>query len=284
MLWSHLFNLPQNWLFQIYTFIAQASPSPIPTSKPSASPGADVELLKSQIQFLQDANTRLNNSFGSFVSAINLSFVVFGIIVGVASTIGLYFFNQSLKDAKLFIREEVERRLKTVVDEKVGQEVSNLKQVLDREKIISDINLDYLIPSQQAILVDDYPEEYEFLTARGFKTTRFLDASKRIKFYGEVVVLDLVNYSLITDTDKNNKTDVEIAQIIETRIANILNKFVNKLPSKSVLVVYVRPGKQRINSIDELANRVKYYASANTPVNLMGVVVDSAYVAHAWKN
>lgn len=284
MVWSHLFNLSQTWLFHLYTFIAQATPSPTPTSKPSTSPGADVELLKSQIQFLQDANTRLNNSFGSFVSAINLSFVVFGIIVGVASTIGVYFFNQSLKDAKLFIREEVERKLKTVVDEKVGQEVSNLKQVLDREKIISEISLDYFIPSPEEILGDDYPEEYDFLTARGFKQTRFLDASKRIKFSGEVVVLDLVNYSLITDNDITNKTDVELANLFEKRIADILNKILNKLPSKSVLIVYVRPGKQRINAIDELSKNVKYYASANTPVNLMGVVVDSAYVAHAWKN
>lgn len=284
MVWSYLFNLSQTWLFHLYTFIAQATPSPTPTSKPSTSPGADVELLKSQIQFLQDANTRLNNSFGSFVSAINLSFVVFGIIVGVASTIGVYFFNQSLKDAKLFIREEVERKLKTVVDEKVGQEVSNLKQVLDREKIISEISLDYFIPSPEEILGDDYPEEYDFLTARGFKQTRFLDASKRIKFSGEVVVLDLVNYSLITDNDITNKTDVELANLFEKRIADILNKILNKLPSKSVLIVYVRPGKQRINAIDELSKNVKYYASANTPVNLMGVVVDSAYVAHAWKN
>ncbi|MBW4644555.1 MAG: hypothetical protein KME23_16470 [Goleter apudmare HA4340-LM2] len=284
MHWSHpLINLSQNWLFQISAFIAQATPSPTPTPKTSPSPAADVELLKSQIQFLQDANTQLNNSFGSFVSAINLSFVVLGVLFGVIAAISIYFFNQSLKDAKLLIREEVERRLKSVVDETVGQEVSNLKQVLDREKIVGEITIDYFIPSPQAILPDDYPEEYEFLAARGFKETRLLSASKRVKFSGDVVILDLVNYALIDDSEKINKSEAENAQLLEIRVAETLNKIVNRVNSKSILVVYIRPGKQRINAIDELSKSVKYYASANTPVSLMGVVVDSAYVAHGMK-
>ncbi|MHC5861710.1 hypothetical protein, partial [Nostoc sp.] len=215
MHWSHLLiNSSESWLFQISTFIAQATTSATSTPKPSPSPTADVELLKSQIQFLQDANTRLNNSFGSFVSAINVSFVVFGVLLGVVAGLSIYFFNQSLKDAKLLIREEVERRLKAVVDETVGQEVSNLKQLLDREKVVGEINIDYFIPSRIAILPDDYPEEYEFLAARGFKETRLLDASKRVKLSGDVVILDFVNYALVEDSEKLNKSEVENAQLL----------------------------------------------------------------------
>jgi|GEM_PF-1064964 len=284
MHWSHLLiNSSQSWLFQISAFIAQATTSPTPTPRPSPSPAADVELLKSQIQFLQDANTRLNNSFGSFVSAINLSFVVFGVLFGVVAGLSIYFFNQSLKDAKVLIREEVERRLKAVVDETVGQEVSNLKQLLDREKVVGEINIDYFIPSRIAILPDDYPEEYELLAARGFKETRLLDASKRVKLSGDVVILDFVNYPLVEDSEKLNKSEVENAQLLEDRVAEALNRIVSRVSSKSILVVYIRPGKQRINAIDELSKSVKYYASANTPVSLMGVVVDSAYVAHGMK-
>ncbi|MBW4631950.1 MAG: hypothetical protein KME30_08605 [Iphinoe sp. HA4291-MV1] len=276
------------WLFKVGMFlIAQSTPSPTasPIPKPyvSPSPSVEVELLKSQIQFLQDAHTRLNNSFGTFVSAINLSFIVLGIILGVAGAISVYLFNQSLKEARQLIRNEVERRLQAVVDEAVGDEVSNLKTVLDREKVIGGINVDYFLPWQQPVLPEDYPEEYQLLATRGFKATRPLDASKKVKFLGDVIVLDLVNYTLVEDEEKNKLSEREIAPPLETRVAEQLNKIINRLPPQAVLVVYIRPGKQRINAIDELSQKVKYYASANTPVNLMGVVVDSAYVAHAWK-
>jgi hypothetical protein len=279
---SHFFNLPQIWLLQISLFIAQATPSPTVTPKPSPPPGADVELLKTQIQFLQDANTRLNNSFGSFVSAINLSFVVFGLIFAIVGAISVYLFNQSLKEARQMVRDEVERRLQASVSAVVGQQVDKLKQILDREEVLGNISVDYVLPQEQALIVDDYPEEYQLLAERGFKATRILDASKRIKISSNVVVLDLVNYKLISDSERGSIKETEIPALIENRVAEKINKIVDVLPNKAVLIVYIRPGKQRINAIDELSQKVKYYASANTPVNLMGTVVDSAYVADAW--
>jgi hypothetical protein len=279
---SHLLNLTLTWLLQISLFIAQATPSPTTTPKPSPTSGTDVELLKTQIQFLQDANTRLNNSFGSFVSAINLSFVVFGLIFAIVGAISIYLFNQSLKEARQMVRGEVERKLQASVSEVVGQQVDKLKQILDREEVLGNISVDYVLPQNQALAVDDYPEEYQLLAERGFKATRILDASKRIKISGNVVVLDLVNYKLISDSEKGSLKEAEIPDLIETRVSDKINKIVAVLPNKAVLIVYIRPGKQRINAIDELSQKVKYYASANTPVNLMGTVVDSAYVADAW--
>ncbi|GJD21282.1 unknown protein [Rivularia sp. IAM M-261] len=279
---SYLFNLTQNWLFQISILVAQATPSPTATPKPVPTPGADVELLKSQIQFLQDANTRLNNSFGSFISAINLSFVAFGVIFAVAGAVSAYLFNQSLKEARQMVREEVERKLQASVSTVVGQQVDKLKQILDREEVLGNISVDYILPQDQALLNDDYPEEYLLLAERGFKATRILDASKRIKIYSNVAVLDLVNYKLVSDSERGSLREEEIGKLVEKRVSEKIKDILNALPNKAVLVVYIRPGKQRINAIDELSQKVKYYASANTPVNLMGTIVDSAYVADAW--
>lgn len=281
---QNLFSLARVWLIQNWIlFIAQAPTSPVPTPKPSPSPAPDVELLKNQIQFLQDANTRLNNSFGSFVNAINLSFVVLALILGVAGAISVYLFNQSLKEARQLVREEVERRLQISVSEVVGQQVNNLQQILEREKVLGGISIDYVIPQKQPITPDDYPEEYQLLAQRGFQTARIIDAAKRIKVSGDVLVLDLVNYQLIADTERNTLPEAEISKLVEERVEEQLQKVLNVLPNKAVLVVYIRPGKQRINAIDGLSQKVKYYASANTPVNLIGTVVDSAYVADAWK-
>ena len=279
---SYLFNLTQNWLFQISILVAQATPSPTATPKPVPTPGADVELLKSQIQFLQDANTRLNNSFGSFISAINLSFVAFGVIFAVAGAVSAYLFNQSLKEARQMVRDEVERKLQASVSKVVGQQVDKLKQILDREEVLGNISVDYILPQDQALLNDDYPEEYLLLAERGFKATRILDASKRIKIYSNVAVLDLVNYKLVSDSERGSLKEEEIGKLVEKRVSEKIKDILNALPNKAVLVVYIRPGKQRINAIDELSQKVKYYASANTPVNLMGTIVDSAYVADAW--
>jgi hypothetical protein len=279
---QNLYNLAGVWLIQNRVLFVAQTPTPNP-STPKPSPVPDIELLKSQIQFLQDANTRLNNSFGSFVGAINVSFVVLALILGVAGAISVYLFNQSLKEARQLVRQEVERRLQTSVSEIVGQQVSNLQQILDREKVVGGISIDYVIPQQQPLIPDDYPEEYQLLAQRGFQSARIIDAAKRIKLSGDVVILDLVNYQLIADTEKNNLTEIEVSKLVEDRVVDQLQKVLNLLPNRAVLVVYIRPGKQRINAIDGLSQKVKYYASANTPVNLIGTVVDSAYVADAWK-
>ncbi|QIR37252.1 hypothetical protein HCG51_11360 [Tolypothrix sp. PCC 7910] len=279
---SNLLNLTQFWLIKVSLVIAQATPSPTNAPKSSPTPSTDVELLKTQLQFLQDANTRLNNSFGSFVSAINLSFVVFGLIFAIVGAVSVYLFNQSLKEARQMVREEVERRVQISVSEVVGQQVNNLKQILDREEVLGNISIDYILPQDQALIVDDYPEEYQLLAERGFKTTRILDASKRFKIIGNVVVLDLVNYQLVKDSERGSLKEAEISQLIEQRVDDKIKEVVKSLSNKAVLIVYIRPGKQRINAIDELSQKVRYYASANTPVNLMGTVVDSAYVADAW--
>ncbi|MGB3650208.1 MAG: hypothetical protein WBA41_03240 [Rivularia sp. (in: cyanobacteria)] len=278
---SYLFNLPQTWLLQIYFFIAQATPTPTSTStpqQPSPTTAVDIEYLKQQIQFLQDSHTRLNNSFTVFLTAIGL----IATIVGIVST---FFFKQSLKEAQQMVKSEVETRLQSSVSTIVGKQVDNLKQILDREEILGNISVDYILPEDEVLTVDDYPAEYLLLAQRGFKDTRILDASKKIKITSDIVVLDLVNYQLVSDAEKNGKQEDEIDSLIQTRAAEQIDKIVKVLPKKTIIIVYTRPGKLRITAVDDLPKKpnVKYYASANTPVNLMGTVVDSAYVADARK-
>lgn len=285
---QNLYDLAGVWLIQNWVLFVAQTPtpnpsSPKPTPTPSPTPGPDVELLKNQIQFLQDANTRLNNSFGSFVNAINVSFVVLALVLGVAGAISVYLFNQSLKEARQLVRQEVERRLQASVSEVVGQQVSNLQQILEREKVVGGISIDYVIPQKQSLTLDDYPEEYQLLEQRGFQSARILNTPKRIKLSGDVVILDLINYQLIADTERNDLTKIEVVELLEERVFEQLQKVLNVLPNKAVLVVYIRPGQQRIKAIDDLSQKVKYYASANTPVNLIGTVINSAYVADAWK-
>ncbi|MEM1393346.1 MAG: hypothetical protein AAGG00_08650 [Cyanobacteria bacterium P01_H01_bin.150] len=266
---SYLFNSPQTWLLKIYLFIAQAT---------SSNTAIDIKYLQEQIKFLQDSHSRLNNSFTAFLTAIGLLIT----IVGVVSTI---FFKQSIKEAQQMIKTEVETRLQTSVSTIVGKQVDSLKQILDREEILGNISVDYILPKDEVITVDEYPAEYLLLAQRDFKDTRILDASKKIKIISDIVVLDLVNYQLVSDAEKNGKQENEINTLIQERAASQINRIVKVLSAENIIIVYIRPGKQRIKAIDELPNKpnVEYYASANTPINLMGTVVDSAYVADARK-
>jgi hypothetical protein len=251
-------------LLPLWDLLSQSPPLPLSPS-PSPTPSLDTEVLKQQLEFLQDANTRLNNSFGSFVSAINLSFVIVGIIFTVLGGIAVYIFGQSLKEIRQSVKELVNREVDRLVTETVKAEVrgqvDHLKRILDREKIVGAIALDYVLPTRTTT----EPEPFQLLAARGFKNPRLHDATSQVKLTGNVVVLDLIT----------------VAVTEEEAIAQQLDALLKRLSPEAVLVVYLRTGPRRSQALDDLANRVRYYASANTPVNLMGVVVDAAYVAHA---
>ena len=280
---SHLFNLPQTWLLQIYFFIAQATPTPTPQPPPNTS--VDIQLLKEQIKFIQDSHSRLNTSFTTFLTVIGIVFTAITLLVTVFGVVSNIFFKQSFKEAQQMIKTEVETRLQSSVSTIVGKQVDNLKQILDREEILGNISVDYILPKDEVITVDEYPAEYLLLAQRDFKDTIILDASKKIKIISDIVVLDLVNYQLVSDAEKSGKQEDEINTLIQERAAYQIDKIAKVLPKQTIIIVYIRPGKQRIKAIDELPNKpnVKYYASANTPINLMGTVVDSAYVADARK-
>ncbi|MEM9118709.1 MAG: hypothetical protein AAGD09_12615 [Cyanobacteria bacterium P01_F01_bin.56] len=67
-------------------------------------------------------------------------------------------------------------------------------------------------------------------------------------------------------------------------VNEVIQELVELRIGRPILIVYVRPGMGRIGAIDQLTTNfpedIKYYSSANTPVALMGAVVDSAYVAY----
>ncbi len=78
----------------------------------------------------------------------------------------------------------------------------------------------------------------------------------------------------LSDGDATNKREEKVKAQVDL--------ILNWLEKATVLVIYV---KGRYREIDNLATRVDYYyVSANTPVSLMGIVTDSAYVAHGEKN
>jgi hypothetical protein len=234
-----------------------------PLVSPSPSLGAEVELLKSQLDFMKWMNT---------------AFLGFLAILGSLLT---WFFNKNLEDAKRLAREIVRQELTNHLTPLVQVESGNIIRSLRTEQVIGDTVVDYYLPANY-----DEPSEYKLLKGRNFQDVRFWRDKKPNRRLGSVLVFDFVTSKVLNlpefkDGDKVKQEEAvkERDKIINEKIAEIIDLRIGR----PVLVIYTRPGLGRIPAIDEITTNfpeIKYYTAANTPVALMGAVVDAAYVAY----
>ena len=226
----------------------------------------DAEVLAKQLEFV----LKLNSAFLGFLG-----------IIGALLT---WFFKNSLEDAKKVTKESVRSELIEHIKPLAKEESESIKRLLKTEQIIGDTSIYYYLASNSS----KKPLEYDLLDARGFSIKFFNQISKPKRQLGNVLVLDVSNteenttYLEAKDKSPEQNTSFEaLEKLIETSLDDLIgDKTSHRMP---VIVIYVRPGKRRVTLIDRLKSEfteVKYYTSANTPVALMGWVVDSAYVAY----
>ena len=246
-----------------FSFIAQT-----PAASPKAATASEVELLKSQLQFVRD---------------MNVAFLGFLAIVG-----GLlaWFFNKSLEDAKRLAREIVRQELLNHVTPLVQSESEYIMRSLKTEQVIGGTVVDYYLVAAGA-----EPKEYQLLKARGFLKVRFWNARKLPdKRLGSILVFDFVNSDVLSLPGLQDPDRAKQAEALQKRDALINEKIAEIIDRKlgfPILVIYTRPGTGRIAAIDQLLDtfpEIKYYTAANTPIALMGGVVDAAYVAFGDRN
>lgn len=241
-------------VFQLISpLVAQNPPSPTP------SPSPDVELLKQQLEFLKGANSQLTESFNSFVSALNVSFVVLAIVLGILGAFGAFFYGKTLTEIKQTVGIEVKQQVERIVSEIIKERVDYLQKIVEREEVLSRVTIDYLLPINQGVLP---PTEYQLIKTRGFNDVNFRYKTDRFDYRNHVLILDLVNH-----------------QFSEDELISIVRKVVENSASESVLVIYIN---YRVSALDEfLKNQKVYVVLANSPISLMGTVVNSAYMADA---
>jgi hypothetical protein len=264
-----------NWTLSIGTLalwmLAQtptSTPSPTPTP-PTANP-ADIELLRSQLEFLQNANASLDESFSNYVSTVNNSLAIVGIVLTAITLFGAVLFGKSLADFNRTLRNintEVDGIVRRQVEREIGSRIQNrldrLEDVLVREAVLGQITVDYILPVAQ---LNSLPHEVKFLQRRGFRATpRFIPAEQisATTLIGEVVVLDLFNSKIAPD-----QADAIIRAIAQ------------QIPFKrSVLVVYIVGYQSK--ELNQILADGHYCVPANSLLSLVGRVVDAAYVADA---
>jgi hypothetical protein len=204
------------------------------------------------VEFLQSQFQSLTTSFNIYVGLLSAVSVIF---IGFAA----WFFKRTLSEAKQEVEQLVRAEVKREIARNVKQRIELLEQILEREEVPSLVNVDYVLQNTAGTL----PKEYNLLHARFSRLKlRKLDSPK---FTGEVVVLDLVNYQ----PTNSELTEAELEQILQSAI--------DKLSPDSVLCIYVRG---RYKAIETLGQKIRYYTSTNVPTQLLGNVINSAYVAH----
>ncbi|WP_373994208.1 element excision factor XisH family protein [Fischerella thermalis] len=262
---SHLWN----WV------IAQTpTPTPSPLSTPAKSVN-DIELLKSQLEFLKATNGQLGESFNRFVAAMQFTLVVFAFLGGVLA----YAVGKNLDDAKKIASQLINREIENKITDLVQSEVESVKRSLQRERVIGSTVVDYYLPSDDTT----EPDDCKLLRTRGFAKVRFCHQKRKPKKpVGDIFVLDLINSKLLEGQDFVGLSREDADNKREEKIRNQIDLALNLLDKTTVLVIYIDGFSKEVKT---LATRVDYYyVAANTSITLIGIVADSAYVAHGQHN
>jgi hypothetical protein len=265
-----------DWIQIHHVLLAQA-PSPSPLSSPAST---DIELLKSQLEFLKQ-------SYSQFVDTVKIIFT----ILGIAGVIVAYFFGKSFKDFQDFarkdvkdfqeiarrdiqdavqrVRQDAEAQIPRLVEAEVARlveaEVANLERTFRREQVVGSTLVDYYLPNGI-----EQPSELKLLQARNFKKVRFrTDLQSITRSPGDVVILDLKNWVMPPDQRFSDLPEAEQ----QAPGKQLTQDLLDILPESVVLVVYIRG---RLFYLNEISDR--YVIAANSPITLVGNVADGAYV------
>lgn len=240
---------------------------PLLAQATTPSPTAEVELLKSQLAFV----LQLNTVFLGFLALLG------GLLT--------WFFKSNLDDARKMATRIVRQELSDHIEPLIQAEARNIQRTFRTEQIISNTVVDYYVPAQPS----KKPLEYALLKGRGFLDVRLWHPGQKPQGrLGSVLVIDFVNCAVLAEPEIAS-LEAAVREVGYKKRDALVNEVIQGLIElrigRPILVIYVRPGQGRIGAIDLLSQTfpedVRYYSSANTPVALMGAVVDSAYVAYS---
>jgi hypothetical protein len=231
-------------------------------SQPSPSPNEVIDLLK-------ESNEALSNSFSHFLNAMQL---VLGFLA-ILGAIVAFILGKSLSDARQVAKEavsqEVNRRIRDIVDD----EVARVQRLLDPERIVSTMDIDYVVPRYSG----EAPEEVRALKARGFREVNFKGQIPAQRLAGHIAVLDMVNSPLLDLAISKEADESERKNQQDALLEEQINQIIQAITNDAILVVYVR---DQFPAVSRLFKRRKQAASSNIAVRLMATVVDSAYLAY----
>lgn len=262
-------------LFTLIDPIAWTHAIVLQASTIEVKPSAEVELFKSQLEFLKADHARLaadfsermkqltaqNTSVGDdFKTYLNY---VSGLIVFATGILGFIGWS-SLEQTKASIKTMVDRQLSGTVAETVDREIQLVRRSLLREQVVSNTPIDYFL--QNGV---EPAEELRLLRSRGFSKIRFCsDIGKLRRDTADVIVVDLEHWQ-----PDGNVRFVDLPDKEEKAKAIMADLFL-AVSDETIFVVYVNGIIRCLNDLPK--NRT---VMSNSQITLIGNMVDAAYVA-----
>ncbi|MBD2428481.1 hypothetical protein [Phormidium sp. FACHB-1136] len=216
-------------------------------------PASQIDLLTQQIEFLQDANSRMADSFGQFVTLVNVAITLVVAFIGILGFSTRREIKQSLDG---LVRAEVKKQLANTVK----AQVEDLERIILREALVGQTQVDYLLPISPS---PTPTAEYQLLKARGFQMAWMPYDPERRYGNSHVLILDLLTPDLAPERQEALITD--------------LGQRLQHLTRPPVLVIYVRGQSQAITDLP----KALYYIPVNSRGTLLGAVTDAAQIAYA---
>jgi hypothetical protein len=213
------------------------------------------------IQMFRDSHAQLTTTFNLFVGAITAILAFAGILFAITGFRNRQEIQQTLKEARLKIAEQVRSEVDRQISEKINEEVGYIKRMAGREAVIGRTQVGYVYITDD---MDFTLPEYVLLEARGFQVNHWHYQRDRRWPSSHVFVIDL-----ITPNPSDERK--------EALVAEITREFLNQSHPPAVLVFYV---KGRVEAINTLPRELNYITS-NMRGTLLGAVVDAAQIAHA---
>ena len=247
-------------------------------------PSAEVELLKSQLEFLKADHARLAADFAERMKQLTTQSAsvgddfktylnyVSGLILFATGIFGFIGWN-SLEQAKSSIKTMVDRQLSGTVAETVDREIQMVRRSIDREGVVSTVFVDYLLLDSSA-----EPSECDLLRFRGFKNLQFCNQidDLRVRLV-DIVILDLENWKpngvSLGSFNPNDRNQQDLAS---KPVNDVLAALPNR-PNRPIIIVYVRG---RLTVLDNI-NPPSRVVPANGPVTLLGHAAEAAYFVSA---
>lgn len=256
-------------LLLLFGLLAQAQPSPAPTSTPPrVSPDPDV--LLQQIEFLQKAHDSLAESFRSFTMTVNITVTIVLALIALLGLIGTFIFGKSLQEVTTVTDGIVRRRIAKTI----GKRIDDLERVMELEEVIANTRILYVLPHSNS--EPQQLEDFNMLEQRGFKDIRLESNLNFRRSRKEIVVLDVANITDPEIKDSKEKKDKLVCEVAKKCLGEVV--FVIYYPGMSDIITKLRK-KEAIFEEEALkTEQPKYWHPANTPVSLMGSVVDAAHV------
>lgn len=209
----------------------------------------------------RDSHAQLTTSFNLFVAVISTILAVVGTLLAVTGFRNRQETQQTLKEARLQIAEQVRSEVDRQIAAKIDEELGYIKSIAGREAVIGRTPVEYVYLTDQ---MDFTLPEYVLLEARGFPINHFHYRRDRRWPKSPVFVVDLITPGL-TDEQK------------EIMVQEITEQFLAQQRQPAVLVIYVKGFVKAINTLPAELN----YITSNMRGTLLGAVVDAAQIAHA---